>query len=359
MKVEGPNFGNYDAQHLQIVRREVPQSIKPNLFRDLDENVAQALLFTDMVNLSPEAKALLKKLRRQMAGLPDEPGDQESQDVKDLIVTLRQLRDLVYGKDEEEDAPDEETLWESARKGRLLNGNGKPPENGRYFHPPVTGNTRQSKAYYYNPPVMQLSSTVHGGGGSARPGGVVRDIVERMIVYSPSHQARQSTIDELVVLGEKVVDTVSRFGVKLIILEPQRALTDLRLAGMSVVAPHERTFDGRPWAEVRGLYDQSRRIMVLGQEKLGQPASSAARHEFAHAFDHTFTVRHSRRQPLSVQLWNLFAEQRRGLVTPYAGTNPAEYWAESVESFFKPNGRDVLRQCDPQMLQYLEALFAS
>lgn len=327
MKIEGPNFGNYDAQHLSIVRRETPHSIKPNLFRDLDNGVAQALLFTDVVNLSPEAKALLKKLKRQMSGTKDAPSDDTS--VEQLIYNLRQLRELVNA-DERHQAEGEQA--------------------------PVDERPRPRNAYNPNP--LPLGTVMRGGAGRSR-GGAARDIVARMIGHAPSDAARVLLTNELVVLGEKMCETVAAFGVKIVVLEPTRALTDLRLAGMLIVTPEERTFDGRPWSAVRGLYDPSRRLMVIGQEKLGHPEHSTARHEFAHAFDHTFTTRHSRRQPLSVQLWNLFAEQRRGLVTEYAGTNPAEYWAESVESFFKPNGRRLLLERDPQMHQYLEALFAS
>lgn len=330
MKIEGPGFGNYDAQHLSIVRREVPQSIKPNLFRDLDDGVAKALLYTDVVNLSPEAKELLKKLKKQMAG-KKEAATQDESSVQELIYTLRQLRELVNADEQHQ------------QEGEQAPVDGRTGRKGGAFHPPQ----------------MQLGTVIRGGSGTRRPGGPIRDIIERMVGYAPSDSAKGMLVDELVVLGEKMCDTVARFGVKVIVLEPTRAITDVRLAGMMIVAPHEKTFDGRPWAGVRGLYDQSRRLMVIGQEKLGQPAHSTARHEFAHAFDHTFSTRNGRRQPLSVQLWNLFAEQRRGLITEYAGTNPAEYWAESVESYFKPNGRQLLMERDPQMYQYLEALFAS
>lgn len=343
MKIEGPNFNNYNPQHLPVVRREVPHSIKPNLFREVEETIEQALRYKDLVNLSPEARALLKKLKRQMAGESTD-SDLDEAGVEHLIYTLRELRELVYARKESGG----EHTEQAPTNGK------KPSSNG-------------SQAFSFNPPVLQLGVALQGGRGGGRGDGplpsgshgIVREIIERMTVYSPSDKTRLDLCDELGVLGEKMVDTVSRFGVKVIVLEPNRAITDLRLAGMSVVAPSERTFDGRPWSGVRGLYDQSRRIIVIGQEKLGKIEQSAARHEFAHAFDHTFTVRHSRRQPLSVQLWNLFAEQRRGLVTQYAATNPAEYWAESVESFFKPNGRERVRQCDPQMYQYLETLFAS
>lgn len=322
MKIEGANFGNYDSRHLSIVRREVPQSIKPDVFRDIDKDVAQALIFSDVVSLSPEAKEMLRKLKKQLGGKLDVGEQQES--VQELIYNLRQLRDLVYGKEDE------------PRQG----------ENGKTHHD--------------NQPI-QLSGPDRPGKRPkpARPGGHLREIVDRMMVYAPSDRGREAVKDELVPLGEKMLDEVARFNVRIIVLEPNRPLTALRVKGMSVVAPGEKTFDGRPWDQVRGLYDGSRRLMVLGLEVLGHPERSAARHEFAHAFDHTFSERNKRRQPLSVQLWNLFAAQRKGLVTPYAGTNPAEYFAESVETFFKPRGREVVLEKDPQMYQYLEALFAS
>src|ERR1700730_250941 len=100
MKIEGTNMFNYDAQHLQIVKRETPQSIKPNIFMDIDEQVATALLMSDVVSLSAEAKELLKKLRRQMNGktsLAEAASDKES--IKELIYTLRQLRETVYGEE--------------------------------------------------------------------------------------------------------------------------------------------------------------------------------------------------------------------------------------------------------------------
>lgn len=335
MKIEGTNFGNYDAQHLQIVRREVPQSIKPNVFKDVDDEVARALIFTDVVNLSPEAKELLKKLRRQMSG--QKSGAAESQEsIQDLIYSLRQLRDLVYG--EAENGKTDETGEEPPKQGKGRAGG----HNGQPLMVPLGGPTRQPSRPR-----------------AARPGGALRDTVHRMIKYGSSSQSKESVADELVVLGEKMLTDVASFGVHIVVLEPNRPLTAIRVAGMAVVAPGERTFDGRPWEQVRGLYDQSRRMLVVGEEVLGHPQRSACRHEFAHAFDHTFQERNKRLQPLSVQLWNLFAAQRKGVVTEYARTNPQEWFAETVETFFKPNGRELVAEKDPQMYQYLEALFAS
>jgi hypothetical protein len=331
MKIEGTNFFNYDAQHLQIIKRDTAESIKPNLFKDLDEETTRQLLEHDAVNLSPEAKTLLKKLRAQMAGQAGLAEADREESFQDLIYTLKQLRELVY---KEQDQQQQELEDEQGAKPKYEN----PGQNVL----PLSGRPRQQ-----------------GGGGRRSLNGPVADKVGKMTVHMPSPEALEQLKSELVLLGEKMIDTVAGFGVRIILLPPDVPLTGLRIANMSVVAPGEKTFDGRDWAGVRGLYDQSRRLIVIGQEKLGHPTHSAARHEFAHAFDHTFSVRNKRRQALSVQLWNLFAEQRKGLVTPYAGTNPAEYFAESVETFFKQGGRETVLEKDPQMYQYLEALFAS
>lgn len=320
-KIQGPNFFNYDARYMQIIRHETPQSIKPNIFKEVDESVAMALLISDVVLLSPEAKEILRKLRKRMQ---NDGGSARSlsrqKDIKDLIYNLQQLRDAVY-KDEKED------VLESVRA-----------QPHQIFIPLGVGERDEATR-------------------RASRNGQVREILDKMIVYAPNNDLRNTLMCELEVLGEKIVDTVKKFGVKIIILDRRMPLSSLKIAGMSVVARGEKTFDGRDWDTVRGLYDQSRRLMVIGEEKVGLPNCSTARHEFAHAFDHTFTTKNQRRLPLSVQLWNLFREQRRSVVSRYACTNPAEYFAESVEAYFIPAGKEYLRENDSQMFQYLETLF--
>ena len=130
-----------------------------------------------------------------------------------------------------------------------------------------------------------------------------------------------------------------------------------RIKGMMIVAPGERSFDGRPWEIVRGIYTTDRRLIVAGEELLGKGPKSVMRHEFGHAFDDAFTKRNQRRLPLSVQLWNSFAPTRKALPSAYASTNPAEYFAESVDTFFIPEGNKYLKMNDPQMHEYLTVLF--
>ncbi|MCL5036230.1 MAG: hypothetical protein M1269_03830 [Chloroflexi bacterium] len=320
MKIEGPNFQGYDAGHLQIIRQEIARSVKPNIFKNMSDEVAIALLLTDAVELSPAAKEILKKLRMQMSGHPQAGSMHDEENVQELIYTLRQLRKAVYGREEDDvegkkmDAEVPRVIPLSSKKGRSAPRKG--PSDGR-----------------------------------------IEEILEKMIVFSPSRDKKLVLMKELEVMGSKFLDTVRKFGVKIIILPRNQALTDLKIAGMSVVGKGEKTFDGRPWAQVRGIYDQGRRLIALGEERVGAPYSSAARHEMGHAYDHTFSSQHGRRLPLSVQLWNMFGKSREELISDYAGVNPQEYFAECVENFFSPVGKEKLASRDTQMFQYLQALF--
>lgn len=318
MKIERTGLFQYDQRHLEIVRREVAQSIKPQIFKELDDSVAMALLFSDQVELSPQAKELLQKLRNQLQKTGKTAHYSRSESLKELTYTLKQLAEQVHAEEEklEGEKVDLPFYIQISRKE-------KDPQS-------------RAKGVYRRE----------------------EELLEKMVVYAPDEQSRRTLLRELQVMGEKIIQTVKNFGVKIIILPAHSALTDLKIAGLAVVVKGEKTFDGRGWETVRGLYDQSRRLMVIGEERLGSPFSSAARHEFAHAYDHSFSVKNQRRLPLSVQLWNLFDKTRKGLVSQYAGVNPVEYFAECMEAFFLPQGKEKLAQKDPQMYQYLETLFA-
>jgi hypothetical protein len=285
-----------------------------------------ALVLSDAVSLSPEAKEILRKLRKQMSG---KTGDlakslREDKNFKVLLGNLQDMQEVVYGDKRKE-----------------------LEKQGTEFHAPIQIPLGSGE--------KERRSPRRGVVGDDRLDG----ILEKMIVFAPSDLAKGVLKKELEPLGENIIAAVKAFGVRMIILPRNQALTDLRIAGMSVVARGERTFDGRPWEQVRGIYCQDRRLIVVGEERIGNPFHSVGRHEFAHAFDHTFTTKNQRRLPLSVQLWNLFRQDREGLVSSYASTNPAEYFAESVETFFKPGGKDELQKVDPKMFQYLENLFAA
>lgn len=328
-------FSRYDPQHIAHVQREIARSVKPNVLRqleddDLDEAVFLKLLAEDLVDLSPEAKDLLKSLRKERTRRKDKRQDAESNsDFLSLLGGLEDLRRQV-----EEGLAQEDPIF--TRPGKPF----VPPQLILSQHQP-----RQS-------PTLS--------GGSSRPtlneAGV---LARKMVVYAPREELKEMLALELQPFGKEVVAQVKQFGVRIIVLEREKTLTDIKIHGMHVVAPSERTFDGRPWSMVRGIYCSDRRLFVVGEELVGRPHQSVARHEFAHAYDHVFSQKNQRRMPLSVQLWNSFREHRAGLVSQYAATNPAEYFAESVEAFFQEGGRESLRQKDPLMFDYLRQLFAA
>ena len=159
--------------------------------------------------------------------------------------------------------------------------------------------------------------------------GIAKNITNPVGIHLLKQNYYYMDVNELDPLGEKMLSFVKNFGVHIIILKRNENLTQRKIKGMMIAAPGERSFDGRPWEIVRGIYCPDRRLIVAGEELLGMGKRSVMRHEFGHAFDNAFTKRNQRRLPLSVQLWNSFAPTRKALPSEYASTNPAEYFAES------------------------------
>lgn len=344
MEVRGAQFGNYDARHIGHVQREIARSVKHNLLRqleddDLDEAVFQQMLLEDLVDLSPEAKEYLlnqrrdrRKLKNQERKLPEQPQG----DFAALLSGLDDLRQQV--DDARQEMASEDDPFSRPGKPFL------PPQLTLSAHVPRSG------------PQPSSSRTTSSDWDTLSPAG---DLARKMVFYAPSPAHKVALARELQVFGHGIISQVKSFGVKAIILERNKALTDLRINNMMIVAPSEKTAAGVPWSVTRGLYCGARRLFVVGEELLGTAGSSTARHEFAHAYDHVFSEKNGRKMPLSVQLWNSFANLRAGFISDYARTNPAEYFAESVEAFFREGARDYLRHQDPQMFDYLRQLFAA
>lgn len=338
-KIQGPSYQGYDPQYLQVTRRLAPESVKPNVFKEIDEEVAKALLLTDVVALSPEAREILRKLRKRLKEGKSAFVEGKEENFNELLDGLRKLKETFYDEsgEDEEKRDNRKREEEKARQQQ---------QQQKMIIPISTGPVRQAGES------TPSHTTYHGNGR-------IKEIIEKLVVDEATSTHRSLIARELESLGEKMVSYVKSFGIHIIVLERGKNLTQKRIKGMMIVAPGERTFDGRRWEEVRGIYCQDRRIIVIGEELLGAYGHSAIRHEFAHAFDHAFTSRNQRRLPLSVQLWNWFGKERKALPSRYAATNPAEYFAESVDAYFIPEGRDYLQHNDPQMFDYLNTLFTS
>ena len=342
MEVRSTQFGRYDAQHIGHVQREIARSVKPNVLRqlendDLSEEALERLLNEDLVELSDEAKSLLKQLRVQRKSKKRNQDDVLEAPRKDFLALLAGLEELR--KQVEENDLEEAGL--------------KPEEKPKPFLPPVLMLSQHQPRPPSAPTPNRLGATRSNTQWLNRAG----EIAKKMIAIAPRPELRDQVAYEMQAFGEPILSQMKQFGIRVVILGRNTPLTELRINGMHVVAPSEKTFDGRPWSIVRGLYDQSRRMLVVGEELLQSSEGSVVHHELAHAYDHFFMEKNHRRQPLSVQLWNSFRDERTGLVSAYAGTNPAEYFAESVEAFFHPLQREQLRQRDGRLYDYLVQLF--
>lgn len=328
MEIKGTNnFLGYNSQHIQHVQREAARSVKPNVLRQLEkESDPQELLrklLQDEVELSDEALALLKRLKKR------QNGKQDFADERGREVDFSALIEHLEKMHKETHIPQEE-----------LGGIGP----SQPFIPPTIELSRAAPTH--RPKIRPTSSISPAGSW-----------VDKMLVHAHTPKQRRQLIKELEVFGEDTCKYVHHFGTNIILLPPNQTLDQLTIQGMSLVGAGEKTFDGRPWSRVRGIYDSSRRILVVGSELLGHPTRSCARHEFAHAYEHAYNKKKRRRQPISVELWYAFEGQRTAMVTRYASTNPQEYFAESVEAYFTQSGKNFLAQADPLMKQYLDELF--
>lgn len=325
--IQGPGNITYDARHLQVSRRLTAESVKPNVFKDDVQQQAQINL-KDQVALSNEAKELLKQLKKEGKKI----ASSKEEDFESLLGNLKKM------KNQDQDEEGNDSKKESKGKKLLF----RQSSDGKYIIP-ITQTIAEDKE---KKPAMR------------RRAARFSEITEKMLVSDTTNEQRRLAVGELDVLGEKMLTFVRNFGTHIIILRQKENLTQRRIKNMMIVAPGEKTFDGRPWEIVRGIYCPDRRLIVVGEEQLGRGPKSAIRHEFGHAFDNAFTVKNQRRLPLSVQLWNSFSDTRKALPSQYASTNPAEYFAESVDTYFIPEGREFIKRNDPKMYEYLEILFA-
>ncbi len=333
MEIRGNSpFNPYDPGHIRQVQRDQAKSVKPNVLKDLEQEQDLSpeqllkLLTQDEVELSEEALALLKKLKKRRKKDDDQDEGRRPAD-PDYEELLAQLQENL--------TPEAEPLL-------------------------------KLEATPVFPPAIQLSGPTpiaspksNRSKNSLEPEGQAEQLAHKLLARAPNKDLRKRFYQELSAFGADILRFVFNFGVRAIILDRSTPLTELKIAGMYVVGKGEKTFDGRPWSQVRGIYDSSRRLFVVGEELLSRENRSVIHHEFAHAYDDAYSKKHRRKLPLSVELWNKFAPRRTALVSDYASTNPAEYFAESVEAFFRPKDRELLQKADPGMHQYLTELLNS
>lgn len=341
--INGPNFGRYDAKYLSVTQRQLARSVAPNVLRDLknkyeldledlDVEELLALLTQDELELSEEAMDLLKKFKKKKKR---GRGRRQQDSEEDFLDLLEQLEE------------------NEVRKPMQL-----PAKDAKPFIPPVIQLSQYSPAMEGSrvQPVRNKEEEEENDYLRLNRAG---RLAIAMVAICPSKRSAKKVAKDLQAFGPDVVAEVKRFGTSIIVVGAQESITDVKLGGLYLFGPGEKTHDGRDWSTVRGAYSAKRRVIVLGEELLDESrrsGRSVVRHEFAHAYEDAWSSKRARKFPLGVELWYRFEKTRKAFITPYAATKPAEYFAESVEAFCDPSLRDKLQQADPDMHDYLGGL---
>ena len=131
----------------------------------------------------------------------------------------------------------------------------------------------------------------------------------------------------------------------------------LRRFGVRVEGIDDQEFVGRYGNQKVGHYVYRFRLIHVKRSYLFDTDGSVVLHELGHAIDHLISSLCNGGYHASVKLWHWFAPQRKGFVTRYASTKPAEYLAESVEAYFIRDDYLLLQRLDPAMFIFLDDLF--
>lgn len=341
--ISGPNFGRYEGQHITAVPRQKAESVTPNLLRDLktfidlddelDADELLRLLTLDEVELSEEARDILRKLKKRKKRGREREAEQSEEEFLQLLAQL----------DEEDMTP----VAELPRKDITPY---LPPVITLSTHGPLMEESRPVPVPPRCAPAEDDISQLTRAGKLALA----------MVAIAPDKKQAMKVARDLEVFGAEILGEVKRYGTRLVVVDSRTAFTDIEIAGMKLFGAGEKTFDGRPWSVVRGVYSSKRRMICVGEELLDESqrsGRSTVRHEFAHAYEDMWSQKRQRRQPLSVELWYRFEKTRRNFISAYASTQPAEYFAESVEAYFAPGLRDTLMTGDAEMFAFLSELF--
>lgn len=346
-RINGPNLGRYNPQHLNIAPRQFAQSVAPNVLRDLknkyeldledlDVEELLQLLTQDELELSEEAMDLLRKFKKKKK--KKRGRGRHHDDSEEAFL------DLLDQLDEQEvKAPIELPTADAP----------KP------FLPPVIPLSNYSPAMEKNRPKPTKPSPAKDDDSDYLRLNRAGRIAMAMVAICPSKTSAKKVAKDLQAFGSEVLSEVKKFGTRIIVIGPHEPITKVKLGSLFLFGPGEKTHDGRDWSTVRGAYSAKRRVIVLGEELLDESRKSGrsvVRHEFAHAYEDAWSTKRRRKFPLGVELWYRFEKTRTGFISHYASTKPAEYFAESVEAYFSSHHRDKLRSADPDMFDYLSGL---
>lgn len=159
-----------------------------------------------------------------------------------------------------------------------------------------------------------------------------RVLLNGMILSAPSPHMRRIVVDQLEAFGPEAVSLVHNFGTRIIVLpKDMKAEEAFKKYHLDDDAAKDLKSD------TGGMYLPSSNLLFLREDMLSDGFSARlsagiARHELAHALDDALG------SALDVTALYKDAKDHHHLVTSYAGTNEAEYFAESVTAYLSPEG---------------------
>lgn len=323
------SFEAYKGEHLTYIQSRLLQHVKPKDLekleqaKDIEEFFATVL--TDESALSQEAKAYLKELRRRRRR---RPGERDRS-----FLNLTEALALMAAELEEELARSELEAMPLER-----------PDTPIPLSKPIHLVPREPR----RDELVRQEREEFGRELTAE-----EELAHKLIAYSPNPEASLRVVKETSVFGLRPLYRLYTFGLRIIVLEESRSYHDVRLGG-ELLFPLGSRAAGTELTKAEGIYLQRFKVIVLRENQLGRKYKSVLQHELAHAWENTYNVKRRRdRLGISVELWNRFAKTRQGFISNYASTSPAEYFAESVEAFFRPILRKRLQEIDPEMFHWL------
>jgi hypothetical protein len=163
--------------------------------------------------------------------------------------------------------------------------------------------------------------------------------IKKMLVYYPNNDAAKLLVDQLYVLGEKILEACLNFGIKIVILKVTQQLSDIVSAaeyiGSTRVGYAERLricFFGEEWLypDFQNIYRFTTSVYLMGI-----------------AFDHA-TGGDSFASLKSPFVLNNYHSCKRGeeghqFIDGLAAYSPVEYFAQTLEAFFQreENGKNT------------------
>lgn len=221
----------------------------------------------------------------------------------------------------------------------------------------VPSEEEESSFEYYETPEEEEEEFIEHEEPEETPQKGARYYLEKMVSYSPSEHLTELMFRELEALGEVLISECQEFGIGLIIFEKYRNLTEIKINDVHPFPPGTKVRDGRGWDVVRGAYNPQHRMMFMAEELITGIPGGVTIHEFGHAYDHAWMATNDMQFPFSVFLWNQFYHEGM-FISEYASTQPKEYFAESLEAYFNPKKKDILKKCDPRMYGFIKNIIA-